>query len=159
MEDLSILLKRLNDEGVDFVIIGGFAAVAYGASTLTRDVDLCAALTRENVERIRAALSGWNPRHRMTPARLSFLTHPSAGEDVKNLYLETDKGVVDILSSVIGVGDFERLRRAAEVVEIDGCEYRIMGLADLIASKEALGRDKDLLAARELRVIEEKRKS
>jgi predicted nucleotidyltransferase len=35
------LIQRLVDNGVEFVIIGGFAAVAHGVTVLTRDVDLC----------------------------------------------------------------------------------------------------------------------
>ena len=37
--------------------------------------------------------------------------------------------------------------------------YHVMSLEDLIAAKEALGREKDLLAAKELRAIAAKRKS
>jgi predicted nucleotidyltransferase len=35
------LIQRLVDNGVEFVIIGGFAAVAHGVTVLTRDVDMC----------------------------------------------------------------------------------------------------------------------
>jgi hypothetical protein len=38
-----------------------------------------------------------------------------------------------------------------------GHRVRVIGLEDLIAAKEALGRDKDLLAAKELRAILERR--
>ena len=137
--------------------MGGFAAITHGSSYLTRDVDICAVLTSENVARLRTALSDWNPKHRMTPQRLSFLTYPSADQPVNNLYLQTDMGVVDILSSILGVGDFERLKQNAEQVEIDGRCYRVMSLSDLITAKEALGREKDLLTAKELRAIAAKR--
>ena len=158
MQDFSILLKKLAEAGLDFVIVGGFAAITHGSSYLTRDVDICAVLTAENVARLRAALVDWNPKHRMTPQRLSFLTYPSADQPVNNLYLQTDVGVVDILSSILGVGDFERLKQSAEIVEIDGRPFRVMSLNDLIAAKEAMGREKDLLTAKELRAISEKRK-
>ncbi len=114
-------------------------------------------LTPENVERIRLALADWHPRHRMTPQRLSFLDHPPADQPLKNLYLETDHGVVDILSSVLGVGDFRRLSEQADSIEVDGRTYAVMSLRDLIQAKEALGREKDLLTAKELRVIAAKR--
>ena len=88
-------------------IIGGFAGVLYGSSLVTRDLDICAVLTSENVEKLREALKDLNPCHRMTPQRLSFLRLPPAGEKVNNLYLRTDWGIVDILSSVAGIGDLE----------------------------------------------------
>ncbi len=158
MQTLNDLLRRLADSGVDFVIIGGFAGVAYGSSFVTRDLDICAVLSPDNVGRLRRALADLNPRHRMTPQRLSFLRVPAPGESVSNLYLETDWGVVDILGSVLGLGDFNRLKANAETVEIGGKSCRLIGLEDLIAAKEALGREKDLLAAKELRAILEKRR-
>ena len=157
MQDFSTLLKRLADAGLDFVIVGGFAAVTHGSSYVTRDVDICALLTSDDVAKLRAALAEWNPRHRMTPQRLSFMVHPTAGAPVKNLYLQTDKGIVDVLSSVLGVGDFERLKRESIEIEVDGVRYRVMSLRDLIIAKEAMGREKDLLTAKELRAIQAKR--
>ena len=151
------LLQRIADTGIDFVIVGGFAAVTHGASYLTRDIDLCLVLSPENVERLRNALADLNPRHRMTPQRLSFLTHPSPGQAVQNLHLQTDAGVVDMLSSVLGVGDFARLKSNADELVVDGRTYRVMSLSDLIASKEALGREKGLLTAKELRALAAKR--
>ena len=77
---------------------------------------------------------------------------------MKNIYLETDVGVVDILSSVLGVGDFERIKSKAEKLEVDGRTVLVIALGDLIAAKEAMGRDKDRMTAIELRVIEAKRR-
>jgi hypothetical protein len=121
-------------------------------------VDICAVLTEENVARLRRALGDWNPRHRMTPQRLSFLAHPPPGQSLANLYLQTDMGVIDILTSVLGVGDFARLRDKAEELEVDGRRYQVISLEDLIKAKEAMGREKDLLTAKELRAIAAKRK-
>ena len=157
MQNFGQLLQRLADAGLDFVIVGGYAAISHGSSYLTRDVDICTALTDENVAKLRQALADWNPQHRMTPQRLSFLTHPSAGQSVSNLYLQTDRGVLDVISSVLGVGDFTRLRENAESLEVDGQVYHVISLEDLILAKESLGREKDLLTAKELRAIAAKR--
>jgi predicted nucleotidyltransferase len=157
MPTLSNLLQRLADSGVDFVIIGGFAGVLHGSSLVTRDLDICAVLTSENVENLREALKDLNPCHRMTPQRLSFLHIPPAGEKVNNLYLRTDWGIVDILSTVAGIGDFEKLKIHAESITIAGKTCRLIGLGDLIKAKEAIGREKDLLAIKELRAIAAKK--
>jgi hypothetical protein len=74
-----------------------------------------------------------------------------------NLYLQTDLGALDVLSSILGVGDFERLSSQAESLEVDGRTYRVMSLDDLIQAKEVLGREKDLLAVKVLRAIAGKR--
>lgn len=159
MRSLSQLLERLADSGVDFVVVGGFAGVLHGSALVTRDLDVCALLTPENIERLRISLNDLNPLHRMTPQRLSFLQNPRPGETVNNLYLETDWGVVDILSSILGLDGFETLKTNAEWFEIGGRKCRLISLADLIRAKEAMGREKDLLAAKELRAIAEKRAS
>lgn len=65
--------------------------------------------------------------------------------------------MIDILTSVLGVGDFERLKSRAEIFPFDGMDIPIIALDDLIAAKEAVGREKDLLAAKELRAIAAKR--
>jgi hypothetical protein len=50
------------------------------------------------------------------------------------------------------------LKSTAEIVEIEGRSYRVISLEDLIVAKEALGRPRDVLTARELRVIAAKRR-
>lgn len=157
MQDFRSLLHRLADSGLEFVIVGGYAAVTYGSSLVTRDLDICAVLSDVNIERLRQVLAEWHPRHRMTPEKLSFLDGPKSGP-LQYLYLLTDVGIIDILSTVLGIGDFAPLRQAAEDFDIDGRVYHVISLEDLIVAKEAMGREKDLLAVKELRAIAAKRK-
>jgi len=157
MHNLHLLLNRLADAGVDFVVVGGFAGVIHGSALVTRDVDVCAVLSAENVARIRAAFAGLNPVHRQTHRLLSFLEHPAPGQPLVNLYLKTDEGIIDILSSILGVGDFERLRARAITMPLFGRVHAVIALDDLIVAKEAVGRERDLLAAKELRAIAAKR--
>jgi hypothetical protein len=121
-------------------------------------VDICTTLTEENVAKLRQALRNWNPRHRLTTKRLSFLDFPPPGQPLNNLYLQTDMGVIDILSSILGVGGFAELKSRAEELEVDGKRHLVISLDDLIKAKEALGREKDLLTAKELRAIAAKRR-
>jgi predicted nucleotidyltransferase len=153
VNSLSQLLQRLSDSGVDFVVVGDFAGVLHGSSLVTRDLDICAVLTQESVDRLRESLKDLNPNHRMTHQRLSFLQTPKPGEIVRNLYLQTDWGTVDILSPITGLGDFEALKANAEWIEVGGKRCRLISLPDLILAKEAMGRERDLMAAKELRAI------
>lgn len=153
MHTITQLLDRLADSGLDFVVIGGYAAVLHGSSQVTQDLDLCAVLTDAAVDRLRATLADQDPRHRLTAGKLSFLDTPPPGTPVRNLYLRTRIGVLDILTEVLGVGDFARLKSRSQPVLIGGKTVLVIALEDLIAAKEALARDKDLLTAKELRVI------
>jgi predicted nucleotidyltransferase len=157
MHDLHLLLQRLADAGVGFVVVGGYAGMMHGSALITQDVDVCAVLSAGNLEKIRRAFADINPVHRQTHRRLSFLEHPAPGQPLENLYLRTDQGVIDILSSILGVGDFARLRQNAIELPMFGRTYPVISIEDLIAAKEAVGREKDLLAAKELRAIRGKR--
>jgi hypothetical protein len=55
-EDLVRLCRALNDAGARYVLIGGFAVIAHGASRFTKDVDLLVDDAPDNVARIKAAL-------------------------------------------------------------------------------------------------------
>jgi hypothetical protein len=157
MHSLHLLLQRFADAGLDFVVVGGYAGVLHGSSLVTNDLDICAVLTAENIAKLRAVLADLHPVHRMTHKKLSFLEYPAVNESVHNLYLETDGGIVDVLSNILGVGDFERLRRTAIEVPLFGRRCRVISLEDLILAKGAVGREKDLLAVKELRAIAAKR--
>lgn len=56
LEDLVRLARALNEHGVRYVLIGGFAVIAHGGARTTKDIDLLIDPAPENVERIRRAL-------------------------------------------------------------------------------------------------------
>lgn len=76
MNDLNRLIQRLSDFDIEFVIVGGFAAMLHDSSLVTRDLDVCAVLTLENVKKLRNAFRKLHPFHRLTPQKLSFLDNP-----------------------------------------------------------------------------------
>lgn len=156
--NLKQLLERLSGADIEFVIVGGFAAVLHGSTLVTRDLDLCTVLTDANVAKLRRIFADLAPVHRVGGGRLSFLTHPEPGVELRNLYLETDAGAVDFLTSITGVGDFERVRAGAVEIELFGRRCLVMSLADLIVAKRAMGREKDRFAAQELEAIAAKLK-
>lgn len=158
MKSLRLLIERFTEAGLEFVVVGGYAGVLYGSAFVTDDLDLCAVLTPENLQKLRTALADLHPVHRMTHKRLSFLTYPPAGQPVANLYLETDAGIVDLLSGILGVGDYAALQQNAVEIMLFGRKCRVIGLEDLIKAKEAFGRERDLLMAKELRAIAAKRR-
>ncbi|RXK55268.1 nucleotidyltransferase [Oleiharenicola lentus] len=157
MKSLHVLLQRFADAGLDFVVVGGFAGVLHGSTYVTEDLDICAVMSPENVAKLRSALADLHPVHRMTHQRLSFLEHPPAGQPLANVYLETDAGVVDVLGSVLGIGDYQALLQHAIAVPLFGRTCHVISMEDLIKAKETLGRDKDKLVAKELRAIQAKR--
>lgn len=154
MNNLNELLKRLLANGVEFVLVGGFAGVLHGSTQVTRDLDILMVLSVDQIEKLRECLSDLHPRHRMNPGfKPSFLDEPKNLVGLKNLYLETDLGVLDILTEVTGVGDFERIRKHSVEIQLFDFSCPVISAGDLLRAKETLGREKDLLVAKELRAI------
>jgi predicted nucleotidyltransferase len=153
VSELHNLLQRLSDAGIEFVVVGGVAAVLHGSSMVTRDLDVCAELSSQNLRKLRDALRDLHPVHRIGPPRLSFLDVPEPGASLRNLYLQTDLGALDLLGSISGVGDFDQVRASAIELDLFGRKVQVIAIEQLIKSKEAVGRQKDLLAVAELRAI------
>ena len=151
MTNLNDLLKHLLDSKIDFVIIGGFAGVIYGANQVTQDLDIALSLNKNQISQLREILKDLNPIHRMNPNfQPSFLEYPENLDDINNIYLETDWGILDILSEVPYIGDFERVNRDAQEVEIFNHKCKIISLDDLIEVKKRSGRAKDIALYHEL---------
>lgn len=153
MPNLESLVGRLIKHRVDFVIVGGYAAMAYGASFGTQDVDVCCRFSPANLMRLQRALAGLHPVHRMTPKRLPLELTPRKCRGLKNLYLDTDLGQLDCLGAIKGVGDFSAVRKHSTGLTLSFGRCRILDLNALIQAKEAMGRTRDKEVAAELRAI------
>jgi hypothetical protein len=76
MDQLPEILKRLTEYQVDFVLVGGMAAIAHGSSITTKDVDVCAPLGEPNLSKILNALREIHPKQRMRPDRMPLPDDP-----------------------------------------------------------------------------------
>jgi hypothetical protein len=153
MADFTDLLGRLNRQKVEYVIIGGFAAILHGGTIVTEDVDICCRFTSGNLLRLQKAFSGFHPVHRITPKRLPLRLTAKNCRGLKNLYIETDWGVVDCLGEVLGIGDYAAVRKESVVVKLPFGSCRVLSLDALIKSKEAMNRPRDREAVIQLRAI------
>ncbi len=137
--------------------MGGFAASVHGCTVVTQDIDICAAITEEEVAKLREALKDLHPKHRMNPnAKHSFLEYPAELKGTNNIYLETDLGVLDILSQAQPAGSFAEIKSRSFEIPLFGRKCRVISIDDLIAVKEKMNRPKDHQAVRELRLIKQK---
>lgn len=60
MESLKNILQLLSNSDIEFVVIGGLAAVIYGSSQVTRDLDVCVAMNPDNIVRLRKVLAPYH---------------------------------------------------------------------------------------------------
>lgn len=154
MQDLNLLLKTLLAHNLDFIMVGGFAAVVHGSSRVTKDLDITMLMSPENIDNLRLALKDLEPRHRMNPShKPSFLDEPKNLSDIKNIYLETNAGILDVVTLDKEFGSFEELKSRAMTVSLFGYNCLVISLDDLIRIKEKMSRPKDLIVLEELKAL------
>ncbi len=151
------ILRVLRAHEVDFIVVGGMAAVIGGAPIVTQDVDVLRANTPENVERLLAALEELDAVFRGDDRRLrpnaSHLTGPG------HLLLATRLGVLDLPGSVEDSTSYEELLGDSSWIDLDGFSVRVLSLPRLLEIKRKLKRPKDQLMAMQIEaVIDEQRR-
>lgn len=150
MQQTPELVRLLLDAEVEFVVIGGMAAIAYGSATFTQDFDVTASFNEDNLARLLKALAPFHPRYALAVPKRPVTESPAELAANRNLYLLTDLGRLDVLSEVLPVGPYAEVAARAVTMDLYGHPCRIISLDDLIAVKRHLGRDKDRIVEREL---------
>jgi hypothetical protein len=152
------LLATLAANHVEFVIIGGLAATLHGSARVTYDLDIVYNRTPDNLSRIVAALSPYQPYLRGAPEGLPFKFDVETLKRGLNFTFTTSVGPIDLLGELSGIGSYEAvLARSNTATMFDGT-YRFINLEGLITSKKAAGRPKDLETIAELETIREERR-
>lgn len=150
--DAIAILRVLVAHEVDFVVIGGWAAVAHGSPLPTRDVDVVPLAEPDNLTRLSAALRALDARVRNGNEEPPPFAHDAdslAGSVFWNL--TTTYGDLDLSFRPSGTQGYPDLRRDAIEVTLRGTPVLLASLADIVRSKEAAGRDKDRRALPVLR--------
>ena len=146
------LLALLVGGEVDFILIGGVAARIHGSSLQTDDLDIVIAMETENLKRLSKVLAVTKARFRHQNPPIYFTEEMAGRAGWKNLYLETDLGVLDCLGEVKGIGSYEDCSAGIVEVELGEIVVRLLNVEFLIRAKEAVGRPKDLQAVAQLRI-------
>jgi hypothetical protein len=153
-EELFAVLDR---HQVEYVLIGGLAAVLHGSPLPTVDADICPARDPNNVERLAAALQELEARLRTpdAPEGVPFPIEPAFLGQLETVNLVTRRGDLDVAFKPAGTAGFDDLRRAAQSITIGSLTVRVASLDDVIRSKEAANRAKDRRALPMLRQLRE----
>jgi hypothetical protein len=139
------LIRTLAEHQVDYVLIGGLAAVLHGSPAMTNDADIVPSRGPSNLERLAAALRSLDARLRVVddPDGIPFEPHPALLASMAMLNLTTAAGDLDIAFHPAALDDYDALVRASVRYRIAGHRIRVASLADIIRSKEAADRPKD----------------
>lgn len=146
------ILRKLSEDGVEFVVVGGIAANFHGSALATFDCDVVIDLDAGNLDRLAKALSGFSPTFRHKKPPQSFDEAMAARGGWKNIYLDTTAGVLDCLGDIKGLGDFASCRSRSVEADFGAFKIRFLSREALIEAKKAMGRPKDLLTVAQLEI-------
>jgi predicted nucleotidyltransferase len=125
-EDLAKICEALNREGARYILIGGFAVIAYGLERPTKDIDFLIDASPDNVERIKRALA-------VLPD--NAIRDVSADEVGRyEVVRVADEVVVDLMAKACGV-TWEEATSDSEILDLDGVEIPLAGIDTLIRTK------------------------
>jgi predicted nucleotidyltransferase len=141
-QDFREFLSLLRSNGVEYLLIGGYAVVYHGYARSTGDLDIWIALHPSNADRMVSALR-----------EFGFDT----SDLWRDLFLQDHSMVrlgyvplrIEIMTTISGV-TFDECYAARVVDVIDGVEVSLIDLAHLKANKRASGRHKDLADLKKL---------
>ena len=135
-QDFKEFIGSLNDNGVRYLVVGGYAVALHGYPRYTKDMDIWVDMTAENAANIVKALDqfgfgslGVDTSDFTVPDQMLQLGHPP--------------GRIDILTTLPGVV-FSECYPARTVVEVDGIFVNFIDLENLKRNKKATGRHQDL---------------
>lgn len=162
--DTERIIRALAEHGVDYVLVGGIAALVHGASRVTVDADVVPEATPENLERLLDALAELDAAAFVSEERLAMedadpweidvLRKGAAGlPEAEAWHFTTAAGRIDVVLDAAGVGGYEEHQAGADEFEVFGIRITVAGLDDLIASKTTLGREKDASILAELQEL------
>jgi hypothetical protein len=139
------LFAVLAEHRVEYVLVGGMAAVLHGSPTFTGDADIVPSPTPDNLVRLSAALSDLNARIRSLadPDGIAFDPHPELLASMAMLNLTTRCGDLDLTFTPAGTGGYDDVVEGAIVFDVDGTRVPVASLDDVIHSKRMADRPKD----------------
>jgi predicted nucleotidyltransferase len=133
--ELVLLAKALNENGLEAILIGNMAAALHGAPVSTIDIDLFFRKTPSNMQKLK----------RVAAALDAVILRPYYPVSALfRLQRDRDGLQIDFMGRIDGVKSYESVRGRAASYQIGGQTMLAASLDDIIRSKRAAGRGKDL---------------
>ena len=135
-QDFKEFIQSLNDNGVRYLVVGGYAVAVHGHPRYTKDMDIWIEMTSENAQRVVSALKDFgfgsleiSAEDFLVPSQIVQLGYPPSR--------------IDLLTTLSGV-DFSACFAAKMLVDIEGVQVNFIDLDNLKRNKRATGRHQDL---------------
>lgn len=137
-EDFRDFISALNNNDVEYILVGGYSVILHGYSRTTGDLDIWIKKEKENCHKLLLAFEESKmPVFDMT--QNNFLSNPA----MRVFTFGRPPRSIDIMTNVKGL-HFEETFAASKIIEIENLKIRLIHLNQLIQAKRASGRHKDL---------------
>jgi hypothetical protein len=147
MEDEYLsFVQLLNENDVEYLVLGGFAVIIHGYIRTTGDIDILINTSEDNANKMLLVMLKFGYGEYDFELK-DFMEKPGC------ISLDRYRGKIEILTSTIGI-EFGECYTHKFVVETQGVKVNYLSLRDLIANKIAVGRPKDLDDVRNLPSIQ-----
>ncbi len=141
--NLGALLEGLSQAGVEFVLVGGLAAVIQGVPVTTMDMDIVHHQTAENIGRLLRFLKSADA-HQRRPDEKVIEPNERDLSARGHLLLSTCHGPLDILAVIERGRGYEELVQDSAEMEFRGHKVRVLNLETMIELKRGSRDPKDL---------------
>jgi len=147
--DYRDMIECLLNNGVDFMLVGGYAVALHGWPRTTFDIDFWIMANPENAKSVVRAITAFG-------APLMGLTEADFHRPGMVFQIGAEPQRIDIISAVDGL-DYADASLRAVTMNVDGLEIKVVSLDDLIVNKRASGRPKDIADALALEKLKARR--
>ena len=137
------LLKLLEENQVEYVVVGGYAVAFYGYPRFTKDIDIFFKSSELNVKRIKKALISFGFTDKDLPDDLFY-------EKGNIIQFGIEPLRVDIINEIDGVNIEDALINSTRG-KYGKVEINFIGINELIKNKESTGREQDIIDAKKLK--------
>lgn len=134
LDDLLRVIRALNEQGAEYLLIGGYALYAHGYQRATTDIDILVPPTRDSAERVIRALL-------LLPDRVAADIDPAWFEEGNTIRV-ADEFVVDVMFNSCGETYASLAPHEQTVVLDDGTPVRTIDFEGLLKTKQTV-RSKD----------------
>lgn len=141
-QDFRDMLRLLEEHGVDYLVVGGYAVIRYTQPRFTKDLDIWIRPSRENAAKTAKALRAFG-------VPLIEVTEEDFAEGGLQFMIGIYPNAIDFLTSIKGL-DFEETWRSKRTFETSSGNVHYLAPTDLITAKRAVGRTQDLADIEEI---------
>jgi len=150
-QDFLKVLKAMEDEGVDYILIGGFAVILHGLPRFTMDMDFFIQMVEQNVQKLRKALYST-----FGDSDIEEITFDELAKYPVIRYGTPNGFHIDIMAQLVEAAKYEDLEY--EIMEIQGQKIRVATTETLLKLKEGSIRPEDKGDALFLKALLQKEK-